>query len=187
VETGVPQGSPVAPILFTAYLSGIFDRVEAACPSIQGLSFVDDVAWWAEGKSKKEVAEALGRVAGVAMDWAGTNGVTFDHAKTEAMFLSKRRRKPTESVGERQVPFNQHATRWLGVWIDSKMALKEHHSARMKKARRAMHCIRHLTGQMGLCPDACKRALVACVQASALYGAELWWGDRKGAGRKPVR
>jgi len=25
VETGVPQGSPVAPILFTAYLSGIFN------------------------------------------------------------------------------------------------------------------------------------------------------------------
>jgi len=64
------------------------------------------------------------------------------------------------------------------------MTLKEHHSARMKKAQRAMHCIRRLTGQIGLCPDACKRALVACVQASALYGAELWWDDRKGAGVK---
>jgi len=38
VETGVPQGSPVAPILFTAYLSGIFDmlrrraRVSRVCP-----------------------------------------------------------------------------------------------------------------------------------------------------------
>jgi len=110
--------------------------------------------------------------------------VAFDHAKTEAMFLSKRRRKPTESVrvGEHDVPFNQHATRWLGVWIDSKMTLKEHHSARVKKAQREMHCIRRLTGQMGLCPDACKWALVACVQASALYGAELWWDDRKGEG-----
>jgi len=96
---------------------------------------VDDVAWWAEGKLEKEVAEALGR----------GNGVTFDHAKTEAMFLSKRRRKPTELVRARS-PFNQHATRWLGVWIDSKMTLKEHHSARMKKARRAMQCIRRLMG-----------------------------------------
>ena len=53
----------------------------------------------------------------------------------------------------------------------------------MKKARRAMQCIRRLTGQMGLCA-AYKRALVACVQASALYGAELWWDDRQGAGVK---
>jgi len=29
-----------------------------------------------------------------------------------------------------------------------------------------------------MCPHACKRALSACVQASALYGAELWWDDR---------
>ena len=36
VETGVPQGSPVAPILFTAYLSGVFDHVEEACPGIHG-------------------------------------------------------------------------------------------------------------------------------------------------------
>jgi len=109
------------------------------CPGIQGLSFVDDVAWWAEGKSEKEVAEALGRAAEAALGWAADNGVTFDHAKKEAMFLSKRRRKPTEPVrvGRHGVPFNQHATRWLGVWIDSKMTLKEHHSARMKKARTA--------------------------------------------------
>jgi len=136
-------------------------------PGYQGLSFVDNVAWWAEGKSKKEVAEAFGRVAGVALGWAWVNRVTFDHAKAEAMFLSKRRRKPTESVrvGEHEVPFNQHAMRWLGVWIDSKMTLKEHHFARMKKARRAMQFIRRLTGQPGsvLAPvkghswHACKR------------------------------
>ena len=88
------------------------------------------------------------------------------------MFLSKRRKKPTESVrvGDYEVQFNQHATRWLGIWIDSKMTLKEHHSARMKKARKAMHRIRHLTGRLGMCLDVCRRA---CIQASALYGAEL--------------
>jgi len=44
VDTGVPQGSPVAPILFTTYLSGIFDKVEVAVPGIRGLSFVDDIS-----------------------------------------------------------------------------------------------------------------------------------------------
>jgi len=36
------------------------------------------------------------------------------------------------------------------------MALKEHHSARTKKARKAMHCIRRLTEQMAMW-RACKR------------------------------
>ena len=64
------------------------------------------------------------------------------------------------------------------------MTLKGHHSARVKTARKAMYRIRHLTGQMELCPDACRRRLMAYVQASALYGAELWWDDRDGAGVK---
>ena len=90
----------------------------------------------------------------------------------------------TVRVGDHEVSSNKHATRWLGVWIDSKMTLKEHHSARMKSARKAMGRLRRLTGQMGLCPDACRKALVACGQATALYGAELWWDGRKGAGVK---
>ena len=88
--------------------------MEAACPGVQGLSFV---AWWADGKSEKEVAEALVRAAMAALDWSRNNGVTFDRAKTVAIFLSKRRRKPTETVrvGDDEIPFNKHATRWLGV------------------------------------------------------------------------
>jgi hypothetical protein len=37
VDTGVPQGSPAAPILFITYLSGIFDAVEQAVPGVSGL------------------------------------------------------------------------------------------------------------------------------------------------------
>jgi len=47
VETGVPQGSPVLPVLFAIYLSGLFGRVEEKeeeCGS-EGISFVNDVAW----------------------------------------------------------------------------------------------------------------------------------------------
>jgi len=45
VETGIPQGSPVSPILFTVYLSGLFGYVEEWAPGVKALSFVDDVAW----------------------------------------------------------------------------------------------------------------------------------------------
>jgi len=47
VETGVPHGSPVLPVLFVIFLSGLFGRVgekERKCGS-EGISFVDDVAW----------------------------------------------------------------------------------------------------------------------------------------------
>jgi len=68
VDTGIPQGSPAAPVLFVTYLSGIFDEVEAAVPGIRGLSFVDDIVWWADGVDDKAVAAKLTAAARAAME-----------------------------------------------------------------------------------------------------------------------
>jgi len=44
-------------VLFATYLSNIFDEVERAVPRGKGLSFVDDIAWWAvEGMDDQAVA-----------------------------------------------------------------------------------------------------------------------------------
>jgi len=81
-------------------------------------------------------------------------------------------------VGDSKVPFNKEATRWLGVWLDSHLTLKEHHAVRMKSGRKAMTRLHRLTGQMGLSPANCRTAMTACVQSAAMFGAELWWrGD----------
>jgi len=56
------------------------------------------------------------------------------------------RREVTETVGNNSVPFNQEATRWLGVWLVSQLTLKEHHAVRMKSGRKAMARLHWLTG-----------------------------------------
>jgi hypothetical protein len=61
VDTGIPQGSPAAPILFVTYLSGIFEEVERAVPSVKGLSFADDIAWWTGGKGSRMCEAFAGR------------------------------------------------------------------------------------------------------------------------------
>jgi len=180
VDTGIPQGSPVAPILFVTYLSGIFDEVETAVPGIRGLSFVDDISWWAEGNDDGEVASKLLEAATVAIEWAARSGVAFDHRKTEAALFHKGRSasKARVAVDGRNIRFNKKATRWLGVWLDSQLTLKEHHTVRMKSGRKAMMWLRRLTGQMGLSPANCRKVMTACVQSVAMFGAELWWkGD----------
>jgi len=173
VDTGITQGSPVAPVLFVTYLSGIFDAVEAAVPGIRGLFFVDDISWWAEGKDDEEVAAKLSEAAAAAIEWAAGNGVAFDPGKTEAALFHKKR--STVAVGDRDIPFNKEATRWLGVLLDSQLTLKEHHATRMKNGRRAMSQLRRLTGRMGLSPANCRKVMAACVQSVAMFGAELWW------------
>ena len=136
VDTGVPQGSPAAPILFITYLSGIFEVVEKTAPGISGLSFVDDIGWWVEVRNDEEVADRVSAAAAAAMEWGGKNGVAFDQGKTEATMFW-RKRKGTEAkakvrVGDDKVPFNKKTTRWLGVWLDSQLMRKEYHATRLK-------------------------------------------------------
>jgi len=186
VDTGVPQGSPAALILFVTYLSGVFDEVERRVPGVRGLSFVDDIGWWAEGKDDEAVAAKRSEAASASIGWAERNGVAFDHRKTEAVIFWMNRKKGSEAkakvrVGDNEVPFNKEATRWLGVWLDSQLTLKEHHATRLKNGRNTLIHLHWLSGQLGLSPANCREVMTACIQSVAMFGAELWW---KGEGAR---
>jgi len=95
VSTDIPQGSPVFPVLSKVYLSGLFGSVEEKVPGIKALSFVDDVAWLAEGDEANEISEILEKAAAAAQEWAEANAAAFDAQKTEAILLSRRRKRKT--------------------------------------------------------------------------------------------
>ena len=128
------------------------------------------------------MASKLAEAATASIQWAGANGVAFDHGKTEAAIFWKKRKasKAVVRVGDNDVPFNKQATRWLGVWLDSHLKLRAHQAVRMKEGRKAMTRLRRLTGQMGLSPASCRKVMSACVQSTAMFGAELWWKGKDG-------
>ena len=127
IETGIPQGSSVSPILFLIYISEVFDAVKEACPLVTSLSFVDDLGLIALETSVKDITRSLKKVAKTALDWGIANAVTHDMSKTEAMLFSKSQRQQLSKqlqrtkikVGNEKIRFNKEATRWLGVWLDS--------------------------------------------------------------------
>ena len=63
IETGIPQGSPVLPILFLIYISGVFNKILETNPRIISLSFVDELRFIASDNSVKEVVKTLEKVA----------------------------------------------------------------------------------------------------------------------------
>jgi len=103
VETGVPQGSPVSPVLFVIYLSGLFGQVEEKekeCGS-EGISFIDDVAWVVEGEDVGECTQRLERCAAETTIWAKKNACQFDIEKTEAMLFTRRRKNKEPKMNAR--------------------------------------------------------------------------------------
>ena len=142
VETGIPQGSPVSPILFLIYISGVFDKISEISPGVTSLSFIDDLGFIASSSSVKEVVKILEKVAEVVLEWGGRNAVTYDVAKTEAVLFSKSHRQRLNKqlreakikVGDKSISFNKEAMRWLGVWLDSQLKFISHINERVKRA-----------------------------------------------------
>ena len=62
---------------------------------------MDDVAWATEGATEDGISETLEQAATAAQEWAAANAVTFDTEKTEAILLSRRRKRKTPAARPR--------------------------------------------------------------------------------------
>src|SRR5690606_24034864 len=69
VETGIPQGSPVFPILFLIYLKPLFDILEVKHPNLQFPSYIDYVAVILIGRSLSWNVEELESAARTIFQW----------------------------------------------------------------------------------------------------------------------
>jgi retron-type reverse transcriptase len=58
VEVGLPQGSPISPILFVIYISGFFDYIEEKI-SVSTLFFVDNIDIIAIESSIRDIIKTL--------------------------------------------------------------------------------------------------------------------------------
>lgn len=185
IESGVPQGSPVSPILFAIYLSGVFENVETNVNSCFATSFADDCGFLVEAENVPGVVEKLQEVGCHAINWGTSNLLQFDHGKTEAVVFTKKRklraqiRNSNIQIGGHLIKFNNEATRWLGFWLDSALNFRYHKEVCIQKARRAEARLRSIVSKKGLSPGLVRRIQIAAVQAVALYGAELWWRNQK--------
>jgi hypothetical protein len=124
VETGVPQGSPVSPILFVIYTSEQINWVEEYVSDAEELSFVEDLSCVATGSDVNHVVWIHERCAGKSIEWASRPGLQFDMAKTEVALVTRgwghrthlRPKLTTKRrVGTGSIRFNAQVTHWLGV------------------------------------------------------------------------
>jgi len=69
----------------------------------------------------------------------------------------------TVQIGMVAVRFNKEATRWLCIWLDSQLTLKDHHAIRLAEGKKATARLKRLAGQMGLSPANCRKVKTACI------------------------
>jgi len=90
VEVGVPQASPVSPILVAIHTAELMKWVEERVQP-EGLSFVDNLGWIATRNDVNQVVRKLETCAAESMKWASRRDLQFDTAKTETALFTCRR------------------------------------------------------------------------------------------------
>ena len=174
---GLPQGSPLSPILYVFFNA---DLVQEVVNGDQGaLGFVDDYTRWVVSDTIDQNMETLqSRVIPRALDWAASSGVTFEDDKTTLIHFIRDARlkkmpRPLQAlqIGRALVP-PSHATKVLGVTLDSQLTFKDHLAQVTQKAWRR---VRMLSRLRGLRPGAVRQLYQSIVLSGLDYAASAWY------------
>ena len=76
--------------------------------------------------------------------------------------------------------FAGDATRWLGIWLDASLNLKESRRRRIGKTRLAEAKLRRTVNQYGVPLASARNIQAAIVQGTMLYASELTGNGRGG-------
>ncbi|EFZ02021.1 Reverse transcriptase [Metarhizium robertsii ARSEF 23] len=185
LQCGLPQGSPVSPILFLLYTEPVYRLGEPE----RRFGYADDTAILCTGDTVGETARKASAYIQELVDWGAAN-VSFDPDKTEVMHFSLKTREARPPIRHGDaVKHPEKAMRWLGIWLDSKLTFKTHVEKWTATAQAVACHLRSLGNtRRGPLPSALQRAVRACVEPVLLFGTEAWYpGTRSPRWRQPAK
>ena len=125
---GVPQGSPLSPILFLFYNGPLLKRLESTNLPISPLGYADDVNLLAFPNTTANNCSALEQAHRICMHWAAKHGMKFALQKYTLTHFTKQCSQDTNEVInlEHVTVSPTTSVRILGVILDTKLNFRAH-------------------------------------------------------------
>lgn len=196
IRTGIPQGSPVSPILFLFASSGVEAFIQEGFrddPRVQAgevtlptaITYIDDGMIYVSSKSLHTNVDYLVRAYTRAQECLRGEGMRIDQVKRELMHYSTRTNDKGVNPSmvlpgpQAQDPSSTiertGAVKWLGIHFDRALSFDAHIRAARNKASGALERLRMLANtRSGLHQTMCRQLYIACVLPILTYASVVW-------------
>ena len=123
IKTGIPQGSPLSPILYMFYNADLLEETTDNNLDAKGFGYIDDVAITVTGNSDTGNVEVLQMLHDRAQTWARRYSSIFNPAKYQLIHFSPQDcNAPIELTGLETPIKAMDAVKYLGIYFDRKLS-----------------------------------------------------------------
>ncbi|XP_060527677.1 probable RNA-directed DNA polymerase from transposon BS isoform X2 [Cylas formicarius] len=142
---GVPQGSPLSPLLFNIYINSIKETIPE---NIRLLQFADDTALLSTGTDAQTIVNNLNRTLQNIHIWSLNVGLEINPNKSAAIFFSRKNFKvnylPRLHLNTRTIAWTNSIT-YLGVIFDPKLSWESQIRNMIQKASGGLNMMRFIS------------------------------------------
>ena len=199
VENGIPQGSPVSPILAAFYSAELLETFEI--PKTQGrnrislpddptpttlLMYVDDGKIYVSSDSLETNIWILQRAYARTETWLESVGLSIDKSKRELMHYTRRKKDNCPAIrlqnadGTVSTIVPGSYVKWLGVQLDRKLRFDHHVKTLAARAENTVNGLTMLANTVrGLSQVHLRQLYKTCVVPVMTYASAAWWTGKK--------
>jgi reverse transcriptase-like protein len=194
-DAGVPQGSPLSPILFLFYISELLESLQYPNSDTLTFGFVDDTNLVTWGPSAQDNCRRLDEAHSRCLAWAKRYGVTFSPEKYQLIHFTRKRNNADGDLAS-AVKIEEHTVKpaaklkILGVWVDPKLQWKEQVKQAASSGNAAYAALSGITASTwGPSMRRSRLLYTAVVRPAMTYGSQVWGvrHDGEPAAAKPIQ